>query len=117
MKKIHKIFSYLLVYLFFSIISLHALEKKQIKNQDELIEKLETLNWYNLTNGTDHSTNISKANAKIQVYDNEYYLKGYKDINQFYWWKFGEGVDPNSIFLLQGDNYSIYAYYIEDGYI
>ena len=59
MKKIYKIFSYLLVYLFFSSISLHALEKKQIKNQDELIEKLETLNWYNLTNGTDHSTNIS----------------------------------------------------------
>ena len=117
MKKIHKIFSYLLVYLFLSIVSLHALEKKQIKNQDELIEKLETLNWYNLTNGTDHSTNISKANAKIQVYDNEYYLKGYKDINQFYWWKFGEGVDPNSIFFLQGDNYSIYAYYIEDGYV
>ena len=117
MKKIHKIFSYLLVYLFFSIISLHALEKKQIKNQDELIEKLETLNWYNLTNGKDHSTNISKANAKIQVYDNEYYLKGYKDINQFYWWKFGEGVDPDSIFFLQGDNYSIYAYYIEDGYV
>lgn len=117
MKKLYKIFSYLLVYLFFFIISLQALEKKQIKNNDELVEKLETLNWYNLTNGKDHNTNISKANAKIQVYDNEYYLKGYKDINQFYWWKFGEGVDPDSIFFLQGDNYSIYAYFIEDGYV
>ena len=113
----YKICSYLLIYLSFSLISLHALEKKQITNKDELVDKLETLNWYNITNGKDHNIDISKANAKVQVYDNEYYLKGYKDINQFYWWKFGEGVDPSSIFFLQGDNYSIYAYYIEDGYV
>jgi len=117
MKKFYKIFSCLLIYLSFSLISLHALEKKQITNKDELVDKLETLNWYNITNGKDHNIDISKANAKVQVYDNEYYLKGYKDINQFYWWKFGEGVDPSSIFFLQGDNYSIYAYYIEDGYV
>ena len=117
MKKLYKIFSFLLIYLFLFLTTLHALEKKKITNEDELREKLLTLTWYNYTNSKNHSTEISKANAKIQVYDNEYYLKGYEEINQFYWWKFGEGVSPNTIFFLQGDNYSIYAYYIEDGYV
>ena len=116
MKKIHKIFSYLLIYLFLFLTTLHALEKKKITNEDELREKLLTLTWYNYTNGKNHSTEISKANAKIQVYDNEYYLKGYKDINQFYWWKFGECM-LRYYFFLQGENYSIYTYYVENGYV
>ena len=117
MKKLYKIFSFLLIYLFLFLTTLHALEKKKITNEDELREKLLTLTWYNYTNSKNHSTEISKANAKIQVYDNEYYLKGYEEINQFYWWKFGEGVSPDTIFFLQGDNYSIYTYYVENGYV
>ena len=48
MKKIHKIFSYLLIYLFLFLTTLHALEKKKITNKDELREKLLTLTWYNI---------------------------------------------------------------------
>ena len=65
MKKIYKIFSYLLFTFFFFNFT-PRFRKKQIKNKDELIEKLETLNWYNLTNGKDHSVNISKQMLKFK---------------------------------------------------
>ena len=117
MKKLYKIFSFIFIYFFLSFSIIQALEKEKIVNEDELVDKLETLNWYNITNGKDHNTDIPEANARIQIYESEYYLKGYKDINQFYWWKFGEGTDPDTIFFLQGKDYSIYAYYIEDGYV
>mgnify|MGYP001363108056 CR=1 FL=1 len=115
--KIHKIFSFILFYIFISLSIVQALEKEKIASKDKLVDKLETLNWHNLTEGKNHYTDVPIANAKIQIYESEYYLKSFKDINQFYWWKFGDGADPDTVFFLQGEDYSIYAYYIEDGYV
>ena len=67
MKKLYKIFSFVFIYIFLSFSIIQALEKKKIINEDELVDKLETLNWYNITNGKDHNTDISEANARIQI--------------------------------------------------
>lgn len=117
MKRLSEIFSFFLICFFLNTTSLYALEKKLITDQEKLLEKFETLNWHNLYESKEHTTDIPQANAKIQIYASEYYLKGHKDINQLYWWKFGEGVNPSCIFFLQGENYSIYAHYYEDGYV
>ena len=93
-----------------------ALEKKQITG-DELSLKLDTLNWYNLENSKEHKVLIEKAKAEIQVYDNEYYLKGYKDINQFYWWRFGENANQEAVLMLLGEGYVFYINYYDEGYV
>ena len=55
-------------------------------------------------------TEIPLANANVQIL-RTVYLKGNKDINQYYWWKFGEPFNEDAVLLIAGKGYGIYVHY------
>ena len=64
-----------------------------------------------------HITEIPLANANVQIFEDEVYLKGNKDINQYYWWKFGEPVNEDAVLLIAGKGYGIYVHYRPEGFV
>ena len=83
---------------------------------EERRKKLDSLTWYNWDNPKDHKTLLKKPNAEIYILENEYYLKGTKDINQYSWWIFGEENIQNNLIVFSGDQ-TIYVQYVDDGYV
>ena len=97
----------------------NTLEKFRLSEElsiEERWKKLDTLTWYNWDNPKDHKTLLKKPNAEIYILENEYYLKGTKDINQYSWWIFGEENIQNNLIVFSGDQ-TIYVQYVDDGYV
>jgi uncharacterized membrane-anchored protein len=97
----------------------NTLEKFRLSEElsiEEKRKKLDTLTWYNWDNPKDHKTLLKKPNAEIYILENEYYLKGTKDINQYSWWIFGEENIQNNLIVFSGDQ-TIYVQYVDDGYV
>lgn len=85
-------------------------------SQEERKKKLDTLTWYNWDNPKNHTTLLKKPNAEIYILENEYYLKGTKDINQYSWWVFGEEDIESNLMIFSGDQ-TIYVRYKDEGYV
>ena len=85
-------------------------------SQEERNKKLDTLTWYNWDNPKNHTTLLKKPNAEIYILENEYYLKGTKDINQYSWWVFGEEDIESNLMIFSGDQ-TIYVRYKDEGYV
>ena len=85
-------------------------------SQEERNKKLDTLTWYNWDNPKNHITLLKKPNAEIYILENEYYLKGTKDINQYSWWVFGEEDIESNLMIFSGDQ-TIYVRYKDEGYV
>ena len=85
-------------------------------SQEERNKKLDTLTWYNWDNPKNHTTLLKKPNAEIYILENEYYLKGTKDINQYSWWVFGEEDIESNLMIFSGDQ-TIYVRYKDGGYV
>ncbi len=97
----------------------NTLEKFRLSEElsiEERRKKLDSLTWYNWDNPKDHKTLLKKPNAEIYILENEYYLKGTKDINQYSWWIFGEENIQNNLIVFSGDQ-TIYVQYVDDGYV
>ena len=97
----------------------NALEKFMFSkdlSQEERNKKLDTLTWYNWDNPKNHITLLKKPNAEIYILENEYYLKGTKDINQYSWWVFGEEDIQSNLIIFSGDQ-TIYVRYKDEGYV
>ena len=92
-----------------------AVEEKKIENEDERLKKLATLNWYNWENPKEHKVKIDRANAELYILENEYYLKGPKDTNQYSWWKWGKA--DTSDLMLFGNGFSMYIEFEDAGYV
>ena len=96
-----------------------AVEKFKLSeelSQEERTKKLDTLTWYNWDNPKNHKTLLKKPNAEIYILENEYYLKGTKDINQYSWWVFGEEDIQSNLIIFSGDQV-IYVRYKDEGYV
>lgn len=85
-------------------------------SQKEREKKLDTLTWYNWDNPKNHKTLLKKPNAEIYILENEYYLKGTKDINQYSWWVFGDEDIQTNLMIFTGDQ-TIYVQYKDEGYV
>ena len=85
-------------------------------SQEERNKKLDTLTWYNWDNPKNHTTLLKKPNAEIYILENEYYLKGTKDINQYSWWIFGHEDIESDLIVFSG-NQTIFLNYVDDGYV
>ena len=85
-------------------------------SQEERNKKLDTLTWHNWDNPKNHITLLKKPNAEIYILENEYYLKGTKDINQYSWWVFGEEDIESNLMIFSGDQ-TIYVRYKDEGYV
>jgi uncharacterized membrane-anchored protein len=85
-------------------------------SQEERNTKLDTLTWYNWDNPKNHKTLLKKSNAEIYILENEYYLKGTKDINQYSWWVFGIEDIKSNLIIFSGDQ-TIYVQYKDEGYV
>ena len=85
-------------------------------SQEERNKKLDTLTWYNWDNPKNHKTLLKRPNAEIYILENEYYLKGTKDINQYSWWIFGDEDIESDLIVFSGDQ-TIYVKYVDDGYV
>ena len=108
-----KIFS--LIFFLFFFTQLQALDKKLL-NDDEWLEKIETLSWKNLDE-KDHNVFIKKANANVFILADELYLDNFKDINQFNWWAYGYGSEKTTVMHIKGTGYSVFVDYVDDGYV
>ena len=108
------IFLTLLLFNFYQTSSI-AVEEKIIENEEERSKKLDTLNWYNWDNPIEHKTKIDRANAEIYILENEYYLKGQKDTNQYSWWTWGKS--DSSDLIIFGPEYSVFIEYEDAGYV
>ena len=93
-----------------------AVEKKKIEKKEERQKKIDTLNWYNWDNPREHSVLLEDSNAEIFIIENEYYLKGNKDINQYSWWVWGNE-KLEDVLMIFGSNYTVYVKYIDEGYV
>ena len=116
-KNNYKFFFTILLLSIISINNTISLEKRQIFDTEERQKKLESLNWHNWDNAKTHVTEIPLANANVQIFEDEVYLKGNKDINQYYWWKFGEPVNEDTVLLIAGKGYGIYVHYRPEGFV
>ena len=97
----------------------NALEKFMFPDElskEEREKKLDTLAWHNWDNPKNHKTLLKKPNAEIYILENEYYLKGTKDINQYSWWVFGEEDIESNLMIFSGDQ-TIYVRYKDEGYV
>ena len=97
----------------------NTLEKFKLSeelSQEERTKKLDTLTWYNWDNPENHKTLLKKPNAEIYILENEYYLKGTKDINQYSWWFFGSENINTDLMVFSGDQ-TIYVRYKDEGYV
>jgi len=81
-----------------------AIEKKKIINEDEWIQKANTLKWYNEENPKNLTIKIPGTNVNINIYDNESYLLG-EDIEQYNYWTFGRS-NPEPAIKIFADGYS-----------
>ena len=95
--------------------NLIAVEEKIIENKEEREKKLDTLSWYNWDNPKEHKVKIDRANAEIYILENEYYLKGPKDTNQYSWWTWGKS--DSSDLIIYGTEYSVFIEYEDAGYV
>ena len=95
--------------------NLIAVEEKKIENEDERQKKLGTLNWYNWDNPKEHKVKIDRANAELYILENEYYLKGPKDTNQYSWWTWGK-LDTSDLIIF-GPGYAAYVEFEDAGYV
>ena len=97
----------------------NALEKFMFPDElskEEREKKLDTLAWHNWDNPKNHKTLLKKPNAEIYILENEYYLKGTKDINQYSWWIFGHEDIESDLIVFSG-NQTIFLNYVDDGYV
>jgi len=85
-------------------------------SKEEKEKKLNTLTWYNWDNPKNHKTLLKRPNAEIYILENEYYLKGTKDINQYSWWSFGQEDIKSDLIVFSSDQ-TIYVRYVDDGYV
>ena len=75
------------------------------------------MNWKNFDDPKQHYLQIEEAKASIDILKNEYYLDNWEDINQFSWWTWGYGIESDLVAMIVGDDYSIYVYWKDEGYI
>ncbi len=106
--------SLILLFFFFNT-NILAIEKKKIDDPEERYKKLVTLNWKNL-DSIEHSKKIKDTNANVLIIESEIYLDNSQEIDQYHWWSYGY-TDSDTIFLIKGDEYTIYLSYSDDGYV
>ena len=106
--------SLILLFFFFNT-NILAIEKKKIDDPEERYKKLVTLNWKNL-DSIEHSKKIKDTNANVLIIESEIYLDNRQEIDQYHWWSYGY-TDSDTIFLIKGDEYTIYLNYSDDGYV
>jgi len=97
--------------------NLHAIEKKQIiDNDEEWGKKINTLKWYNDENPKDIDIKISGSKAKIKIYEGEAYLLG-QDIEQYDWWAYGKSEATDAIRVFTNEYTYTISKPINDGYV
>ncbi len=85
----------------------------------DISQKFYQLNWFNVDNPKNHWTEIPGSNSKVNILENEIYLKGQKDINLFHQLLFKEPANENDMVIVEDSSYdyTIYINYINDGFV
>ena len=115
--KSRKFFFIFFLIIFFNFKIANSVEQKRYDDTTILKKKLDELNWKNFDDPKQHYLQIEEAKASIDILKNEYYLDNWEDINQFSWWTWGYGIESDLVAMIVGDDYSIYVYWKDEGYI
>ena len=118
MKLKNIIFLILGLYLFNFSLAFAADER--LLDKDEYREKIITLDWKFSEQENGEVVQINNTNASVILVKDEAIIQGWKNVNQYTWWSFGQPAEDDDIAIIRslGDySYSFYLAYNDDGYV